>query len=617
MSGFAGIVNFDQRPVNSALIQRMVDGLAYRGPDAQNVWTDDYVGLGHTLFATTAEADHEHQPFVLGSLTAVGDVRLDARDELLRLLEHKGAPVEAYMPDINLIAYAYQLAGEDCLEWLQGDFAFAIWDGERDQLLCARDQLGLRAFYYAHVGETFIFSNEIGAIRKHPLVRDQLSDTAVGDFLMFSKHTRFDKTLTIYDDIYRLAPAHLSVVRAGGVRLRQYWQLPTDHKPLVYRKEQDYVDHFWSIFSRAVEDRTRSSQMVSALSGGMDSTSVAAIAQQILTQRNQQLVTHTGVYNSRIEDFERMYSDLVAQKLGVRHELFDCDGYAALDPLYPTPEPTDYFYWPMGIEWRRLVARLGRVELMGRGGDELFTPELVDNVFPFAPLNTLRGYISAWRYFGERPPVRLKKTLRNFLRHRVPPLSFQVPFNFPTWLNEDFVQRANLRERWAAVAAWTVERRHPFHPRGYEFLNSPDWLASAEYAFDAKFAPVDTAMPFLDLRLINFVFSIPAFPWTYQKFMLRRALKDHLPPEVLARPKTPLGDISQAYLQDAQTEWMDRWRAVPGLGNYVERDQIPAIHGELNSSQLYINARPLLLNTWVLMHNERQPVPRTDSLLLA
>src|SRR5579872_4894358 len=151
MSGIVGIVQLDESPVEHRTLQALTDSLAFRGPDAQQIWVDGPVGFGHTLLKTTAESETEHQPFSLdGATWIVADARLDARPDLIAKLESRNGLGAA--PDVELLLRAYLAWGENCVDHFLGDLAFAIWDAPRKILFCARDHLGVKPFYYAQQG---------------------------------------------------------------------------------------------------------------------------------------------------------------------------------------------------------------------------------------------------------------------------------------------------------------------------------------------------------------------------------------------------------------------------------------------------------------------------------
>src|SRR5437867_599047 len=215
MSGIIGILHLDGAPIDRALLRRMTDFMTFRGPDEQRIWVDGNVGFGHTLLRTTFESEHEHQPFTLdGRVWIVADARVDAQADLIAKLASRGEEVERGVPDVELLLRAYRVWGEDCVDHLLGDFAFAVWDRSRSRLLCARDHLGVKPFFYAHVNQTVIFSNTLDCIRQHPAVSEKLNDLAIADFLLFDLNQ--NPATTSFADIHRIPPAHRATWCASG-----------------------------------------------------------------------------------------------------------------------------------------------------------------------------------------------------------------------------------------------------------------------------------------------------------------------------------------------------------------------------------------------------------------
>jgi asparagine synthase (glutamine-hydrolysing) len=206
MSGICGFFNLDGKPVTEAELRAMTALLKRRGPEHTGMWRDGRVCLGHTLLATTPELLIERQPFIHPDSGCVitADVRLDNRVELLKLLDRQtGAESEG---DAELILRAYLAWGEQCLDRLLGDFAFAIWDPRERQLFCARDHFGMRPFYY-HYGsrQRFLFASDARAILVTPEVPYRINNGRVADFLV-SELEWIDYTSTFYEHIFRLPP---------------------------------------------------------------------------------------------------------------------------------------------------------------------------------------------------------------------------------------------------------------------------------------------------------------------------------------------------------------------------------------------------------------------------
>src|SRR5271169_4961321 len=140
-------------------MQWLVDFLSYRGPDGRGVWMEPSIGLGHVLLRTTRESSGERQPASLdGRYWIVADARLDCRAELIAKLQRSQREVNSSRPDCELILQSFACWGTACVDHLRGDFSFAVWDAEHQQLFCVRDHFGIKPFYYAQLGELFLFS---------------------------------------------------------------------------------------------------------------------------------------------------------------------------------------------------------------------------------------------------------------------------------------------------------------------------------------------------------------------------------------------------------------------------------------------------------------------------
>ncbi|MGA9381234.1 MAG: asparagine synthase-related protein, partial [Phormidium sp.] len=272
MSGIVGIINRDEKPINPDLLQRMTEFMSYRGPDAQQIWLEGNVGFGHTMLRTTKESLAEKQPFSLDEKVWItADARIDGRGELIEKLEIKDNI--NVVTDVELILRAYLVWGEDCVQYLLGDFAFGIWDEREQKLFCARDHFGVKPFYYAEVGNGLIFSNTLNCLRVHPGVSDELNDLAIADFLLFGLNLEFDTTT--FADIQRLPPAHCLTWSKERRQIKRYWTLPTDGY-IRYKQASEYVEHFQELMEKAVGDRLRTNQVGMFMSGGLDSSTLAA-----------------------------------------------------------------------------------------------------------------------------------------------------------------------------------------------------------------------------------------------------------------------------------------------------------------------------------------------------
>jgi asparagine synthase (glutamine-hydrolysing) len=360
MSGFAAIAAEDRTTATRLAGEPIFETLRWRGPDASTDWVGDRALLVHSQFRTTRQAARERQPIVSGDRYAVaGDVRLDDRESLCDALAVP-ADAAAEIPDIDLVVKAWRRWGRDCVQHLLGDFAFVVWDIEARRLFAARDHFGVRPLYYATSNRHIVVSNMIAAVRRHPAVSDDLDEQAVMDWLVFEYFERPDSTP--FSDVRRLPGGHTLEWQAGTCTVRRYWEGP-GAIPVRYKRDEEYVERYRELLDRAVADRVRSESVSVAMTGGLDSSSIAAAAVHALGTT----AVHAGtiVYDNLIRDEERRFAGLVAGALGVRHTFLAADDRPIYDRLADTtlmpPEPVDDPFRAMLTDFYRGLAGESRV----------------------------------------------------------------------------------------------------------------------------------------------------------------------------------------------------------------------------------------------------------------
>ena len=582
MSGIAGLVDLDGAPVDARLLRRMTESMRYRGPDAQAVWAGGPAGLGHALLRTAASGGEEPQPCGLDDAWIAADARIDDRHALLAALASSGRAVAPSATDAELLLHAYRAWGTACVERLRGDFSFAIWDAPARRLFCARDRFGVKPFYYAETAGAFVFSNTLDCVRMHPAVGDALNDRAVGDFLLFGFNE--DAATTTFAAVQRLPPAHTLTIEGGTARRRCYWTLPADGR-IRYRRSHEYVEHFDELLTASVGDRVRGDRAGIWMSGGLDSTSIAAIA-----RRRAALRAYSIVYDALLPDVERPYIALAARALDLPVDYFDAAAYPPFagwgSPALHPPEPACDPFLAVNTLQAREAAGETRVLLCGDGGDESLAPSTVAALARVLPATELAaGIARSLLSYRQRPAAGL--------RPRPPG---RPPY--PGWLNRTFERRLDLPGRWAQHASRAGE--HPLRPDAYRRLTMAYWPSYFE-SWDPGVtrAAVEPRYPFLDVRLVEYLIAIPPIPWCVDKRILRESMRGRLPESIRSRPKTPLaGDPLVAHLLNAGAEALDRFDAVPALAHYVDRAAVPSLAG-LGHDEAWLNVRPICLNYWL------------------
>ena len=205
-------------------------------PDGDAVWVGDQCGLGHAFLRTSAVERAE--PVSLDRSTwLTADVRLDDRERLAARLRGRGRDATIALSDAELVLHAYAAWDDGCLDHLQGDFAFALWDGRRRRLLCARDQLGVVPLHYARVPDGLLVATAVDALLLHPAVSDELDEEAIADFLLLGHYSDFEATA--FERIRRVPPAHVLTWQDGDVRVRRYWRMPRWEPLVSFRRPED------------------------------------------------------------------------------------------------------------------------------------------------------------------------------------------------------------------------------------------------------------------------------------------------------------------------------------------------------------------------------------------
>lgn len=560
MSGIAGIYFSDGRPVKRDSLERMVETIAHRGPDGSGVWHQGAVGLGHRLLWTTPESLQEKLPLAdaSGELVITADARIDNRQELLSALNFPSG--SAAVTDSHLILAAYEKWGERCPEKLLGDFAFAIWDGRRQALFCARDHLGVKPFYYYRSPRAFRFASEMKALLCLPETPRRLNERMLLHSLLSLEVQ--DRSLTVYEDILRLPPAHVMMVSRQGTRISPYWS-PDPYSELRFKKEAEYLEAFRSLFTEAVRCRLRSAFPVGCmLSGGLDSSAVACVGQEILDQAGgPRLLTFSGALANPDCCGESPFINAV-----LRHKRFDAHitrndqvqpFLADLERLLRNQEGP---FEAAEMFIQRIVYGAARnqgcrVVLDGVDGD---CTTSLRSIY-LAELLRRRRWTTLAREVGGVAKRLGHSRFRVLWCQAVLPLSpppiikywyklvrrLRREWDPSTVIHPDLAQRLGVPE---LIAAEDVE----YNRLGRSMREDHVWSLTTDniptalerYDKTAAFFSIESRHPFLDKKLVEFCLAMPAeqkFCGGWTKMIIRRALAGFLPEEVRwRRDKTNL-----------------------------------------------------------------------------
>jgi asparagine synthase (glutamine-hydrolysing) len=619
LSGIVGIFHRDGAAVPAEQLHSLLDALPPAGAGEKLIWLGEGVGLGNAPLQPRADRPIRMRPpdSSVEHLHISAVVRLDARSELVGDLATTGAQVSAITDDEQLLLHAYARWGPACVERLRGDFSFAIWDAKTLSLFCARDQFGIRPFYYALFDGIFIFSNALNAVRRHPRVSGALHDPAVADFLLFGLNT--DNSTTTFADVQRLPPAHTLFVGRDSATVNRYWEVPTAGR-IRFARASDYVENFLAVWEPAVADRLDASATGVLLSGGLDSAAVAATAYgQLKSSRADNLRAFTISSETIPGDRDPQFASQLAAALGIPFEPISGDvapfaHWADARPICPEPVD-DPLFAGLPLSFQKISTGC-HVLLSGEGADNLMHFEMVPYAADlFRRKNWIRLIAEFSRFAWHRPfpwigaRARVARILGRGERSSQP---------FPKWISPDFAQRLNLHHRWRVGQSLPVPpHRHPVHPVAHASLYLPQWTRLFELESPGVTnCAVEVRYPFLDLRVVEYLLAVPPYPWFYEKSLLRQAMAGHVLDSVRLRPKTPFsGDPLLLQLQrygpigvnDVKRELSPRAMAPHGgtlstdaeAGRYIINSLLLPLHANMSSEQVNQMARPLAFNFWL------------------
>ena len=606
MSGIAGIVALDGAPADPALAGRMARCMAFRGPDGTASWADGPAGLAHALLRTGDVGDDVPQPLSLdGQRWIVADARLDGRAELARALRAGGADASEDAPAAELILHALRVWGDDAPARLLGDFAFAAWDAERRRLLCARDPFGVKPLFYAAPPGALVFANTLDCVRLHPAVGDALDDGWIADFLVHGETQSLDAT--VYAAIRLLPPGHALVAEDGRIRIHRWWSLPEHAEPLRLRGPAEYAEAFADALRAAVVDRLPRGHASILLSGGRDSTALAACWRDAVDrgERRTELRGFTAFHARLMPDDEPAYVRMAAAALGIPVEFLAADAYAPFgrweEPALYRPQPAASPLLALEADQYGQAAGHARVLLTGQGGDAVLRESrsrlarLAADGRVLAAAREAAQY-ARWHRRLPRPGVRTWLADR---RGGGPRWTAEAP----PWIAPDFAARVGLGERMAAWNARTPPA-HPLRPEAARELAGTLWPALFG-AWDpgTTGVPLEVRHPFFDLRVVRLALSIPPAQWYNDKGLLRIGMRGRLPARLLARPKTPLaGDPLAVRLQALGPGWLGGRAADARVAPWVDLARVPALAGGAAPEppgDLSRDLRPLALSLWL------------------
>jgi asparagine synthase (glutamine-hydrolysing) len=560
-------------PVDRGVLAQMTRVLHHRGPDDDGFHVATYddgtgVGLGFRRLSII-DLDTGNQPIANedGSLQLVFNGEIYNFRELRAELESRGHRF-ATNADTEVVVHLYEELGPECVQRLNGMFAFALWDEPERRLLLARDRFGKKPLYYAELDGVLVFGSELKALLEHPLCPRDLDLESLSAYLA-AEYVPTPRA--IFEGVRKLPAGHRLAWQHGRAHVERYWDLAFERNDGA-RSDADYVDEFRARLREAVRRRLVSDVPLGAfLSGGVDSSSVVALMCEALPAGA--VKTFSIGFGERSFD-EADHARRVAQHFGTDHheDVFTASAMAALLPT--VTDVMDEPFADASILPTYLLSRFTRehvtVALGGDGADELlagyptFPAESVARLYPVPRILHDRLVIP----LADRLPVSTANfsfdfKLKRFLRGAAAPASIR----HPVWLGS--FTPAEQRDLLTSPAG------DPFEPHRRPFGEAPTgdrlerliYLYAKTYLQDDILVKVDRASmacslevraPFLDVELAEFLGRVPARLKLRRfdtKHLLKRAMADVLPPGIAGRAKkgfgVPVADWIKGELREA------------------------------------------------------------------
>ena len=579
MCGIAGIVNFNGTSVDEDVLVAMTDVIAHRGPDSAGQWFGDAVGLGHRRLSIIDLSREADQPMVSsdGQAVIVFNGEIYNYQNLARQLDEKGMPCRS-RSDTEVILNLYRIHGTDCLRYLRGMFAFAIWDRAKRQLFVARDRIGIKPFYYLHSPKAFVFGSEIKAVAVSGHCKLRMNMNGIAGYLRFLVVPQPD---SIFDDVRKLEPGHYLVVTGDGtVRDNVYWTPPVRSLRHESVAEEDSVAALDDVLRESVRYHMVADVPVGAfLSGGLDSSAIVSLMRaQAPTQK---IDAFSITFPGRVQYDEDLYARTVARLKGVtyhadtinEHFVGDLEKIAwHLDEPFAINSAYATYYLAQN------AARNAKVVLTGDGGDELFAGYTGYQNNSYQQNRLLASFFEAgYRlcyFLGQRTGARnflLKRALIGLRRRSGSEgLRYSEQIAQSSLLAASLVFRPEVLLR--CLGAW----EHNLVAYYYDELADADQLRRKLYAefrtrlVDEMLMKVDrmtmahaleARVPLLDHEVVEWAFQQPSemkLHMTEQgpvsKYILKKTMEKYLPAEIIYRRKQgfdiPVGDWLDAGLVD-------------------------------------------------------------------
>lgn len=549
MCGIAGWVNFNIDLKNQdKILAAMGEKLINRGPDSSGMWLSRHCAFAHRRLIVI-DPEGGVQPMVKKyddkTYVIVYNGELYNTNDIRKELEEQGHIFKNHS-DTDVLLTSYVQWGVNCINKLNGIFAFAIWDEYENRLFLARDHLGVKPLFYTVNDESLIFGSEIKAILAHPDVKAEVGPEGLAEiFVMGPTRTQGNG---VFSNINELKPGHYLIYNHNGPYTNRYWALEShphvDDLNTTLEKIRYYLDD--SSKRQLVSDVP----LCSLLSGGLDSTAISVFANEKLKKLGSRLITYSVDYIGNNKYFrptkfqpntDADFVGKVSKEIGTSHNFVYIDNNKLADALKPALYARD-LPGMADIDsslylFLREVKKNVTVALVGEGADEVF------GGYPwFRNKSAIESNTFPWiRMVAERMKLLSPSVVEN-----IHPIEY---------LNDRY------RDALNEVPRLPGEKKEAARMREIFYLNLTTFLSMLLDRMDrmSMASGLEVRVPFLDYRLVEYVWNIP---WEMknlnnrEKGILREALKGYIPDVIVERKKSPYPKTHNPIFRKTVRRWV-------------------------------------------------------------
>lgn len=565
MCGIAGIFNrTDSLTDPEGVLKRMLSSIHYRGPDESGIYLNKQVALGNVrLSIIDVQTGQQPLSSADGRYWIVFNGEIFNYVELKAELRKHGYPFKTES-DTEVLLYAYIHFGSACLEKLNGQFVFAIWDNQEQELFLARDRVGIRPLFYTWIQNTIVFGSEIKTLLEYPGLDAEIDPESLSQVFTF---WTVITPRTIFKKILELPPGHYMHLTKDKSTITRYWSLrfPVDEGDLFKGSIDDAAIELERLLTDAVRIRLRADVPVAAyLSGGLDSSATTSFIKKVAPETLQTF--SIGFEDSEFDEtpFQREVSDY----LDTRHTAFTCTRedigryfprvvwHSEIPILRTAPVPM--FCLSKNVRESRI-----KVVITGEGADEMlagydiFKEGVIREFWSRQPDSKYRPLLFQKLYpYLAQFQGKNKNLLKFFFGYQLQDIHSPFYSHILRWKNTANIHNFFSKDLKDALSGYEpIREASTLLPPGFEnysLLSKSQWLESVIFMSGyllssqgdrvAMANSVEGRYPFLDYRVIEFASTLPPgykMHGLNEKYILKRMMMNRLPESVLKRPKQP------------------------------------------------------------------------------